>query len=584
MNFYKQAADILDRLGKKEGSIKGLTLGNADVTDKKRMYAVICETLKHNTTLSLVLQESKLLTLEKKLTRSLALLLLHDLLLQSRGIQASDAWPMKQAVMRHKARLKAEFVKAKIKVGAKKDGLIEGEEELLLPRYVRVNLLKSTPQKVIQQFITDGWTYLESAPSPPAPPGPNSFHQDEHLDFMLVFPPKSDLHLHPLYVSGVLILQDKASCFPAAILNPPKNAYVIDGCAAPGNKTSQLAMGMGNGGKIIACDLDLRRLNILKKLTTKAGCTNITALNTSFLTLDITEEDNSKVSHILLDPSCSGSGIVNRLDHLVDAYADEQEQATILETTTTGGAAERAAAEEKKKERLKSLGEFQVECVSKAMSFPNVQKISYSTCSIYAEENEHVVTTLLKKHWPKWKLCPRSKVLPTWHRRGYPADVCDIPGLVETDEDRARVADCVVRAVPGGLEGDLMNGFFVACFERVNKNQNPGLSPVWKGQSVGVPGVKRDVDTKIDANKRKHDAISEESTPNTTTTTLSATTEGTAQEGSTPKKKKKNKKKKKKSKAASTPNAADPSESVAPFTTADHAAQDENEDESEDED
>jgi len=86
----------------------------------------------------LVLQESKLLTLEKKLTRSLALLLLHDLLLQSRGIQASEAWPMKQAVMRHKARLKAEFVKArlkaefvkaKIKVGAKKDGLVEGEEE-----------------------------------------------------------------------------------------------------------------------------------------------------------------------------------------------------------------------------------------------------------------------------------------------------------------------------------------------------------------------------------------------------------------------------------------------------------------------
>lgn len=51
MNFYKQAADILDRLGKKEGSIKGLTLGNAEVTDKKRMYAVICETLKRKTRL-----------------------------------------------------------------------------------------------------------------------------------------------------------------------------------------------------------------------------------------------------------------------------------------------------------------------------------------------------------------------------------------------------------------------------------------------------------------------------------------------------------------------------------------------------
>ncbi|KAF9362063.1 hypothetical protein BGX34_006723 [Mortierella sp. NVP85] len=494
MNFYKQAADILDRLGKKEGSIKGLTLGNAEVKDKKRMYALVCETLKHNTTLSIVLQESKLLTLEKKLTRSLALLLLHDLLMQNRGIQASDTWPIKQAVMRHKARLKAEFVKAKIKVGATKDGLIEGEEEVLMPRYVRVNLLKMTPQQVIDAFVEDKWEFLPSPPSPPAPPAPNTFYRDEHLDFMLVFPPKSDLHLHLLYTSGILILQDKASCFPAAILAPPKDAYVIDGCAAPGNKTSQLAMGMGNGGKIIACDLDLRRLNILKRLTTKAGCTNITALNTSFLTLDTTTPDHTKVTHILLDPSCSGSGIINRLDHLVDAYAEEQEQAIILETTTTGGAAERAAAEEKKKERLKSLGEFQIECVTKAMTFPNVQKISYSTCSIHAEENEHVVTTLLRNHWPTWKLSPRSKVLPTWHRRGYPTDVGDIPGLVSTDEDRAKVADCLVRAVPGGPDGDLMNGFFVACFERVGKNGNPGLSPVWKEPGASAKRTHDDID------------------------------------------------------------------------------------------
>ena len=273
---------------------------------------------------------------------------------------------------------------------------------------------------------------------------------------------------------------------------------------------------------------------------------DITALNTSFLTLDTSERDNSKVSHILLDPSCSGSGIINRLDHLVDAYADEQEQATILETTTTKGVAERAAAEEKKKERLKSLGEFQVECVSKAMTFPNVQKISYSTCSIYAEENEHVVTTLLRNHWPHWKLCPRSKVLPTWHRRGYPADVGDIPGLVETDEDRKKIADCVIRAVPGGPEGDLMNGFFVACFERVSKNKSAGLSPLYNGQSVGVPGVSISEANEIAGNKRTHDAMTGDSE---TADTSATTTTASAEAGSEPtKKKKKNKKKKKKTK------------------------------------
>ncbi|KAF9158231.1 hypothetical protein DFQ26_007856 [Actinomortierella ambigua] len=523
MNFYKQAADILDQLGKKEGSIKGLTLGNAKVTDKKRMYALICETLKHNTVLSVVLQESKLLTLEKKLSRSLALLLLHDLLMQSRGIQATDSWPIKQAVMKHKTRLKAEFVKAKIKLGVRSDGLVNGEEEIVMPRYVRVNLLKMTLQQVIDAFVADGWTFLSAPPLPPTALAPRTFCRDEHLDFMLVFPPKSDLHLHPLYTSGVLILQDKASCFPAAILSPPKGSYVIDGCAAPGNKTSQLSMGLGNTGHITACDLDLRRLNILKKMTAKAGCTNITALNTSFLTLDTSDPELSKVTHILLDPSCSGSGIVNRMDYLVDAYAEEQEQVAILETTTTGGAAEKALAEEKKKERLRSLGEFQVECVSKAMTFPNAQKISYSTCSIHAEENEHVVVTLLRKHWPEWKLVPRAQVLPTWHRRGIPSDVEDIPGLVSTDEDRAKVADCLVRAIPGGKDGDPMNGFFVACFERVGKDGDPELSPVWE------PSLHQE--------RRSEKRALEDASP-------------AAQSGSA-KKKKKNKKKKKQSKVAS---------------------------------
>jgi putative methyltransferase len=45
MNFYKQAADILAKLSSKEGSIKSLTLAD-NVKEKKKMYALICETLK----------------------------------------------------------------------------------------------------------------------------------------------------------------------------------------------------------------------------------------------------------------------------------------------------------------------------------------------------------------------------------------------------------------------------------------------------------------------------------------------------------------------------------------------------------
>lgn len=46
MNFYRQAETILDKLSRHEGTIKSLTLGDNSVKDKRRMYALICETLK----------------------------------------------------------------------------------------------------------------------------------------------------------------------------------------------------------------------------------------------------------------------------------------------------------------------------------------------------------------------------------------------------------------------------------------------------------------------------------------------------------------------------------------------------------
>ncbi|KAI5128044.1 28S Rrna (Cytosine-C(5))-Methyltransferase [Manis pentadactyla] len=67
------------------------------------------------------------------------------------------------------------------------------------------------------------------------------FLLDPLLPELLVFPVQTDLHQHPLYQAGHLILQDKASCLPAMLLAPPPGAHVIDACAAPGNKASHLA-------------------------------------------------------------------------------------------------------------------------------------------------------------------------------------------------------------------------------------------------------------------------------------------------------------------------------------------------------
>ncbi|CAO3695263.1 unnamed protein product [Umbelopsis ramanniana] len=394
------------------------------------MYAIVCETLKYKEALNNIIDTSKILTIEKKLPRTMALVLIHDLLFTKRGIQSSDG-PLKQAVMRHKARLKAELVKYKIKMGAKtNDDLVSQKvkDAVLIPRYVRVNEHKTTVDKAIQAFIKEGYT-LEEARDDLSSLSKMTVRRDIHLNDLLVLPPNSDLHDHPMYISGELILQDKASCFPAHVCNPAKGSHIIDACAAPGNKTSHLSALVRNTGKIFAFDLDMRRLDLLKRLTNKAGCKNITPLHGSFLEVDPNDPKYAQVEYLLLDPSCSGSGIISRLDHLVD---DEQE---------ANGT-----------ERLDSLAEFQIAVIQHAMKFPKAKKVVYSTCSIHPQENEHVVKTILASN-DDFVLGPRSETIPTWSRRG----------LVEECNGDKDIAESVIRTNPSE---DYTNGFFVACFLR----------------------------------------------------------------------------------------------------------------------
>ena len=136
MNFYFEAVGVLDKLGAKKGSIKGV-LASVPEKNRKRTAALVIETLKRETTcqcplsfdlkpliladkqvLSEVIDAAQLLKQERKInSRNLALVLVHDLLL-AKGIQAGDG-PIKQAVLRHRTRLNSEFQRVKIKRGAK---------------------------------------------------------------------------------------------------------------------------------------------------------------------------------------------------------------------------------------------------------------------------------------------------------------------------------------------------------------------------------------------------------------------------------------------------------------------------------
>lgn len=146
------------------------------------------------------------------------------------------------------------------------------------------------------------------------------FAQDEHVPDLLLFPADLQFANDPLYLEGKIILQDKASCFPAYVLDPPAEdgSVVIDATAAPGNKTSHLCALMQNKGKVnltLSCvigrafivdivlqlyafERDRKRFATLKTMLARAKCKNTIPVNADFLTTSPDDEQYHGVTHM----------------------------------------------------------------------------------------------------------------------------------------------------------------------------------------------------------------------------------------------------------------------------------------------
>ena len=352
------------------------------------------------------------------------------------------------------------------------------------PRYVRVNTLKSSTKDVysiLKSAIHEKETGSENTMS-------NQIYKDVHIPNLLILSPESaskfELYKHPLVTDGNIVLQDKSSCFSALALIHGGGKIIdeqcdfIDACAAPGNKTTHLTAlvasaresGMKNmekqakkkqkKSKIFALDKSPTRVKTLQQrivnfVPSTSPYVEVHAHHQDFLKIMPDDPDYKNVKAILLDPSCSGSGIINSIDRF---YLDQSDE-----------------SKSKEELRVKKVAEFQKIALLHAMSFHHVERIVYSTCSIHDEENEIVVATALHDHnkksndSKKWKLVPPS-ALNGWSRRGH-SDIELSDNSMEWTEKEAK---CCIRV--DGHKGDQTNGFFVACFERAHSNDETSES------------------------------------------------------------------------------------------------------------
>lgn len=189
-----------------------------------------------------------------------------------------------------------------------------------------------------------------------------------------------------------LIVQDKGSCMAALAVRPEPSWHVIDACAAPGNKSMFLANMLNGEGRVYAFERDSRRHRTMVKRIQQARLEGvIIACCRDFASVAASEDANLvNAQAILLDPSCSGSGMANQ----------------------------RPLGERYDAARVRRLAEVQRRLLRHALlAFPQAKRVVYSTCSVLREENEQVVQDVLTDPSIacQWAL---ETLFPFWPDRG----------------------------------------------------------------------------------------------------------------------------------------------------------------------
>ncbi|MEM3500303.1 MAG: RsmB/NOP family class I SAM-dependent RNA methyltransferase [Candidatus Woesearchaeota archaeon] len=160
-------------------------------------------------------------------------------------------------------------------------------QDIQLRKTLRVNTLKISTSEVKRRLEEKGVS-LEEIPFVK-----NAFYYESRFS----------LGATPEYLLGYYYLQEAASMIPAVVLNPSPGEVVLDMCAAPGSKSTQLCELMNNTGVLIAVEKNRKRAEALSNNLERTGCRNAAVLLKDALEIEAGE----RFDRILLDAPCSGN-------------------------------------------------------------------------------------------------------------------------------------------------------------------------------------------------------------------------------------------------------------------------------------
>ena len=187
---------------------------------------------------------------------------------------------------------------------------------------------------------------------------------------------------------GLIYIQDPATQHAAALLEPKPGETILDACAAPGGKSTQMAALMQNEGTLICTDSNEKRL---PRLLENLDNLNIRIAETEVhdWTEAAPEKWHGHFDGILLDVPCSNTGVLRK-------RIDARWRMT--------------------PENFTELRELQLQILENAA--PCIKpdgRLVYSTCSIDPEENTQLIAEFLTKH-PELTLVEEKQITPFEHQ------------------------------------------------------------------------------------------------------------------------------------------------------------------------
>ncbi len=175
---------------------------------------------------------------------------------------------------------------------------------------------------------------------------------------------------HPYHHAGLIYVQEPAAMAPAECIDIEPDWCVLDMCAAPGGKSTQLKNKLGERGVLVSNEIIPSRCKILTGNIERLGLKNcvVTCMDTERLAATF----ENTFDLVMVDAPCSGEGMFRKEEIAIDEWDESNVQMC---------AKRQSAILENAVRALKSGG-----------------YIVYATCTFSLEENEMVVDTFLQNH------------------------------------------------------------------------------------------------------------------------------------------------------------------------------------------